>query len=118
MVKITDFSLHNMMKEYNENKTFINNYIKVKQGHTIEGYKEDGGKGVVAGLGVGLFLIIFIIIVGISIWAIVALIKYSPGMPIWAIILSIALLFFGGAFFSLITVYVTKDMGRNNKIGI
>jgi hypothetical protein len=62
-----------------------------------------GGAAIVVGL-----LALMIFMLGTYIWSIVALMKFARTMPLAAALVSLAFLFFGMPFFSLITTYAFK----------
>ena len=60
-----------------------------------------------------IILVAFVLQIILSIWNISAIIKYFRVMPIAAGILSILLALFGFPFFSLVTIYASKNMYTN-----
>ena len=99
------YSLPNMIKAYNENKDLIHAHLN---GLSIEKYGNDFSG--ILGLGIGTFILLFIISLAIWIWAVVVLIKYWSKMPLWAAIIGLLAIFtgVGGPILTLILVYATK----------
>lgn len=74
--------------------------------------KGDSGNTKVAGLALGLFLLLFVVVIGLWIWAIVVLIRYWKVMPTWAKVigfLGIIPVFPFGSVVTLVVVYATKE---------
>jgi hypothetical protein len=108
-----------MLKIYRDNKNEIHAYFK---GQPIEGYQygnnNDSNNDIkndsfaVFG-GVALFMVFFIIIFGIWVWALVVTIKYFSILPLLAQIVAILGLITGiGPVVTLIAVYIGKEYPR------
>ena len=109
------YSFFNMLKIYRDNRHEIHAYFK---GQPIEGYHDDSNNDnkndtfAVFG-GVALFMVIFIIMFGIWVWALVVTIKYFSILPLFAQIIAILGLLTGiGPVVTLIAVYVGKEYPR------
>jgi uncharacterized membrane protein len=111
-ISFSKLNIYNILKAFNENQNLIKNYLS---GQTIEGYNDDDDNNknetAILGMSIGIFALIFIIILAFYIWAIVILIKFGSTMPVWAVIVSIICLLwgpFGGIIIAIIIVYSTK----------
>lgn len=109
------YSFFNMLKIYRDNRHEIHAYFK---GQPIEGYHDDSNNDnkndtfAVFG-GVALFMVFFIIMFGIWVWALVVTIKYFSILPLFAQIIAILGLITGiGPVVTLIAVYVGKEYPR------
>ena len=113
------YSFFNMLKIYRDNRHEIHAYFK---GQPIEGYRHDSNNDsnndnkndtfAVFG-GVALFMVFFIIMFGIWVWALVVTIKYFSILPLFAQIIAILGLITGiGPVVTLIAVYVGKEYPR------
>jgi len=104
------YSVFNMMREFRENKPLINAYLK---NQSVEGLDDDSG--MIAGMGVGMFLLFFVLNVGIWIWAVVVTIKHWNQLPVWAQVLAIIGLLtgVGGPVMTLIVVYIGKGTNKS-----
>lgn len=96
-----------MMRSYRENKDLIHAYVK---GETYEGL--NGKDGVVMGMSVAMFVIYFLVTIGLWIWALTALIKFWSILPVWSKVLGIIGLLMPmwgiGSIVTLICVYIGK----------
>ena len=108
-------SLSTYIKEYKNNKSLIDSYLK---NNSIEEYKHKNDDsdlkpvGTILGMGIGLFLFFLLLVVGLWIWAIVVLIKYWTKLPTWAKALGVIGLvpgLPGGPVLTLIVVYIGKQ---------
>lgn len=109
------YSVSNMMREFKENKPLIEAYLK---NQSVEGYTDTNNEnGIIASLGMAMFLLLFTVVVGIWIWAVVVTIKYWNVLPVWAQVLAIVGLLtgVGGPIMTLIVVYIGKDVGKGDK---
>ncbi len=108
-------SVYSLFETYGKNKGKIENYFKLKENYGLVRAEAEGGA--ILGMTVGIFLIFFIIVVGIWIWAIVVLIKYWKELPTWAQVVG----FIGvlpiipviGPVATLISVYATKPVSHS-----
>lgn len=117
---MTDLTLQTMFKAYKDNESDILTYIEKKR-YIVEEYKFDSDTdveintdnlmklGAFSGVAIGLFILLFLVIMVLSIWAVYALIKYSKVMPTWAIVLGCLFFLFTGPIMPLILVYATKN---------
>lgn len=100
------YSVNNLLSEFQKNRPLIHSYVS---GKSLEGYTDDDTK--ILGLSIGLFLIFFIIALGIWIWALVALIhnwnNLSDTVKILAVLALMGIL--GGPVVTLIIVYVMRN---------
>jgi pilus assembly protein TadC len=111
MVKITDLTLPSLLKSYKQNESSILIYIEKKKGNIIEGLSDENDKmtvGAFKGITVIVFLVFLLLSIGLSIWALIVLIKNSDNMPVWAIVLSWVFFVISGPVIPLILVYSTK----------
>jgi hypothetical protein len=115
MLKITDLTLPSLLKAYKQNEGDILMYIEMKKGNVVEGLTgtyNDGNTnievGAYSGVAIGIFIVFLLVVMGLSIWALVVLIKNGNNMPVWAIVLSWLFFFFSGPILPLILVYSTK----------
>jgi hypothetical protein len=64
------------------------------------------------GFGIGIFILMFLIVTGIWIWAVVVLVKYWKELPSWAQVLGVIgvlpVVPGGGPILTLIAVYIGK----------
>jgi hypothetical protein len=103
-----NYSLLEILNEYNENKVVIDAYLK---GQSVENYDNVNDGSSMFGLGIGLFVSVLLISIGLWIWALWAVIHYWDKLPDWARIIGILGLLPiipGGVIASLISVYVGK----------
>jgi len=117
MLKITDLTLPSLLKAYKQNEGDILMYIEMKKGNVVEGLTgtyNDGNintnieVGSYSGVAIGIFIVIFLLVIGLSIWALVVLIKNGNNMPVWAVVLSWLFFVSSGPVLPLILVYSTK----------
>lgn len=111
------YSVKTLVTEWNKNKPIIDAYLK---NHSIEGAdgsstgSEVGEKAAkILGWGIGIFIIVAIVVVGIWFWALFITIKSWPRLPTWAKVVSVIGLFFGwsygiGSVITLIVVYASR----------
>jgi len=101
--KIALYSLPNMLNEYRKNLPLINAYLK---GETIEGM--DDGAGKIIGVSIGVFLLVFLLTVGVFLWGLILLITRWNEMEEWACIVGLVCLFIGLPVVTIILAYVSK----------
>jgi ABC-type transport system involved in cytochrome bd biosynthesis fused ATPase/permease subunit len=82
------YSLYTLLNAYNENKEFIEDYIKNREKYD-NGEKE--GKHIL-NLTVSIFLLVFLITIILWIVGLVMLILQGKEMPTWAIVLAVIFL--------------------------
>ena len=99
-----------IMKIAKDNEEKINAYIK---GDIIEGYNDDGSL-IVAGLSVGMFLLVLVLAFGLFIWNIVAFMKYKDTYAGWSIAVILLLYFMSGGIASLIAIYLLRNTKNTN----
>ena len=111
------YSVNNLMAEFQKNRAIIHAYVS---GNSLEGYHDNGyddDDKKILGMTIGLFLIILVIALAISIWALVALLQnwgnLSDAAKIFAGLAYIGIL--GGPVVTLIIVYAMR--GSGNKRG-
>lgn len=100
------YSVFNMMNEFKENKPLIIAYLK---NQSIEGL--DNNHTVICNMNVGKFILLFVISLGIWIWAVFVTIKYWNMLPTCAKVIAIIGLItgVGGPLMTLIAVYIGKN---------
>lgn len=103
-----NLSLHNLIKQYNQHKNVIGNYLNCKRnGDVIENFSINYN---IMGLGIGAFLSLFVLVFVLYVWAIWSLITYKNQLQIWAIVLGVLSLFLPtGPIGTLLIVYLTKS---------
>ena len=89
------YTLHHMMYHYNQYQKNLKN-----------GEPSDG---TIAGLAIGVFFAVFLIVLGLWIWAIVLLVQNWNVLPDWAKVLGILGVLFGFPILTIIVVFC----GRN-----
>ena len=99
------YSVFNLLEEYKANRSLIQSYLK---GDIIEGVD---GDPVVAGMSIGLFVVIIAAVIFIWVWALTATVRYWNVIPDWAKVLALVGLFtgIGGPVMTLLVVYVSKE---------
>ena len=114
---IGKYSLFNLLKEYKENKTVIDSYMKNQKVENFDDPQidiltvdENTAKSFL-GLSIGVFVLLLLASLGIWIWAIVVTVKFWNKIPDWAKVLAIIGLVtgIGGPVMTLIVVYVSKS---------
>ena len=105
----SQYSPYNMVRTFAKNRPLIQAYLQNK---SVEGFNPNSDDTIM-GMAISIFLITFIIVVGIWIWALVITIKYWKVIPPWAQVIAIIGLVsgVGGPVATIIAVYV----GKNNK---
>ena len=112
-------SLYNFLLAYENNKDLIKAYMSNKP---IENYannntdqirldKAAGDAVGILGFSIGIFILMFLISLGIWIWAVVVLVKYWKELPSWAQVLGVIgvlPILPGGPILTLIAVYIGK----------
>mgnify|MGYP007063413749 CR=1 FL=1 len=100
-----DFSLVNLIREYNNNKELIQAYFS---GDVIEAYKDTR----ILGLDTGVFVVLVVIATVLWLWALIALIVFADRLVIPIIVISalflLPLIPFG-SIISLCFIYLTKS---------
>lgn len=101
--------MFNMLNEFQKHRPMIHAYLK---GESVENYDDNDG-GALFGMSVGVFLLMFIVIVGIWIWALVTLIRNWSMLETWAKVLGFIGLFLsvGGPIMTLIVAHIGKKSG-------
>jgi len=104
------YSLQSLLKAYKDNYPLINAYLK---GESVEGYNDYAGGAAIAGMSVGIFLLVIFLTFGLWIWGLIITIKYWKELPVWAQVIAILGLvgFFVGPLLTIIIVYVGKSVG-------
>ena len=107
------YNIFELLQAYKDNRFLIESYIK---GESIESYKysdmsDDGTEdNLIFGMSVGVFLIFFIFVLGLWIYALMILLKYWKNLPDWAKIIGVLGLLTGlGPVVTIVVVYVGKD---------
>ena len=117
-------SLYNYLLAYENNKDLIKAYMSNKSIENFSITIDNAGQvdqvdlnnitkhaTTIMGFSVGFFIFMFLISLGIWIWAIVLLLKYREKLPSWALVLGVIGLvptLPGGPILTLIAVYVCK----------
>jgi hypothetical protein len=104
---IHKYSIYNILCEYKKNKHLIDAYINKKP---IEGLDDD--TGLILGLSVGMFLVLFVVGLALFIWALWATIKFWPMLSDVAKIILVISWLVGPPILPLIVVYVGKGINR------
>jgi hypothetical protein len=96
------YSIFNMLNEYKKNKHLIDAYIK---NQPIEGLNDDG---LIMGISVGLFSLLFVVSIILFIWALWATIKFWSRLNDVAKVILVISWLVGPPILPLIVVYVGK----------
>lgn len=107
------YSAFNMLNEFQKNRPMIHAYLN---GKSIENYSYNNNT--LLGMSVANFMIAFVIVIGIWIWALIELVVNWPKLPIWAKFLGFIGLFLGvgGPVMTLVVVYLTKSSGPKQQV--
>lgn len=100
------YSFPSLLVEFRKNQPLIKAYFN---GDLVEGADDDSKK--IIGLGVGLFVTLFLISLILWVWALIALMRNWHKLPTWAQVLGLLFLlgFFVGPIGTLIIVYVARN---------
>ena len=107
------YSVFNMMNEFSKNRPMIQAYLN---GKSIENYSYSHNN--LMGMTVGNFLVAFVIVVGIWIWALISLVVNWSRLESWAKLLGFIGLFLGvgGPIMTLLVVYLGKTSGPRQDV--
>jgi len=104
-----NYSIFDVSKEFFKNKQLIQSYIK---GDTTEGYAKDGVA--IMGMSVGIFVLYFLMMVAVWVWALIVLIKFWSTLPMMVKVIGVLGLILPGwvvgPLITLIVVHLSKDM--------
>lgn len=97
MPPIENLNIINIIKGWNDNKEFINDYMKNK-----EGFNKENRDVTILGLSIGVFIIIFLLSIVLLFFSIYLLAVNWNNLPDWAKVIGLLSIFF----FPLITIIV------------
>lgn len=109
---IGKYNLFNMMNVYNKNKDMIHAHLRGEQYEGLDDVDDDAG--IIAILGVGLFLFIILCLIIFYVYAIVLLVRNWNNLKDWAKILGTAGLIIPAI--SPIFTYISVFAGKKNKV--
>jgi hypothetical protein len=118
METISKYSFYNFLYEYEKNKERIHDYLNGRE-TIVEPFEDDGltinipdgltkDEKEFLGLSIGVFIVIFVVMIAIYIAAIYLLIKRWNNLEQWAQIVGSISLIFGMPFITIIVVLVGK----------
>ena len=115
-IDLSNFTMVNMIKGWNDNQELIKDYIQNRERFT-DNNTDNKDAAAVLGIGVGFFLILFLLSVILFFVSIYLLVVNWDILPNWAKVIGLVSLFFFPLFTVIVVLVAKQQGGLDNRLG-